>query len=525
MKRKIIVIFICMVLTTSFLSVAGCSNSSKSIEITEELSLKISDSLSSPEVGLLELTTGEEPGYEYTVTDLGTLGGIWSSASSVNSQSQVVGISAIYSSAQHAYLWMGGVMSDLGTPPGYLVSGTSSLNDVGQIAGYAMGQYQSQYAYVWENEVWTYLGTLPGLDYSSTSDINNAGQIIGYSFILGPGSGSRGWIYEDGTLTDLGTLDGNRSSAYAINERGQVVGWSQINDPTITHAFIWDDGIMTDLGVLPNETDSSAADINELGQVCGSSSHTSPLYPFTTYLTATLWDDGNIISIGKLPGYTKNSAAGGINDQGRVVGYSSDYGNNVHAFIWEDGVLTDLNDLIPPHSGWELKGAADINELGQIVGYGTFNGETRAYLLTPTNSEIIFDNQDPEWTIVLGSWRYLTFGGNAYNGDAHWAQPTTSLLLNTGGYRLNQSIDPGMYDVYIYKFEHPYQGIVATNARVLVKDKYEVHTSIVDLSTPGNEWIYLGYYEFDSSSFQGVVATTNSANGAVIIDAVKLVKR
>jgi probable HAF family extracellular repeat protein len=127
-------------------------------------------------------------------------------------------------------------------------------------------------------------------------------------------------------------------------------------------------------------------DINEIGQVCGVSSHTSPIYPFPTYLTACLWDNGSVIDIGKLPGYTRNSAAGGINDQGQVVGYSSDNGNNPHAFIWENGVLTDLNNLIPNDSGWVLKGAADINELGQIVGYGSLDGENRAFLLTPISA-------------------------------------------------------------------------------------------------------------------------------------------
>ncbi|GAG13166.1 unnamed protein product, partial [marine sediment metagenome] len=262
----------------------------------------------------------------------------------LNDQCYVVGISAVYSGAQHAFVWMCDMMTDIGTPDGFLVSGATSVNDYGQVVGYANGAYQSQYAYLWEDGNWTYIGTLPDLDYSASFDINNPGQIVGHSFMLGPGGGSLAWIYEDGNLTGLGTLGGGRSSAYALNDEGQVVGSSRTNNNK-THAFLWENGTMTDLGVLPNETGSAAYDINENGQVCGSSSHKLNQYPFPTFRTACFWDGDDIIEIGKLPGYTRNNAAGGINDQCQVVGYSSDNGNDPHAFIWEDGVLTDLNDL------------------------------------------------------------------------------------------------------------------------------------------------------------------------------------
>jgi probable HAF family extracellular repeat protein len=378
MKNKIIEIFVCMLLIISAFSVSGIEYVGKT-----DLNLPIEEFNND---------------VEYNVTDLGTLGGIWSSASGINSMIYVVGSSSIYSGAQHAFLWMDDMIYDLETPSGYLVSGATDVNDLGQVIGYARGQYQSQYAYIWEDGNWSYLGTLPDLDYSSAYDINNASQIVGYSFILGPGGGSRGWIYEDGDMTDIGTLGGNRSVASGINELGQVVGVADTNETGINHAFLWEDGEMTDLGVLPNETDSSAADINENGQICGVSSHTVQQYPFPTYLTACLWDNGDIINIGKLPGYTRNSAASAINNQGQVIGYSSNNGNQPHAFIWEEGILTDLNNLIPSDSGWELKSASDIDELGRIVGYGTYDSETRAFLLTPIsllNQPPVLSDEEP----------------------------------------------------------------------------------------------------------------------------------
>lgn len=328
---------------------------------------------------------------EYTVIDLGTLGGNTSYAGALNETGQVVGSSKIANSALHAFRWADGAMTDLGTPSGYLVTSASSVNDLGQVVGSTQGQYQSEYAYIWENNVWTYLGTLPALDYSSTTDINNAGQITGYSYMLGTGGQFLAWLWENDVLTELGTLGGEDSVAAALNEQAQVVGWAHTTEPGISHAFLWENGSMTDLGVLPGETDSSAADINATGQVCGLSAHTLTTYPFPTYRTACLWDKGDIIAIGKLPGFDKNSSASSINDQGVVVGYSSDYGNDSHAFIWQNGTLTNLNDLIDPTAGWELETASDINERGQIVGTGSHNGETRAFLLDPVSTDPVPD--------------------------------------------------------------------------------------------------------------------------------------
>jgi probable HAF family extracellular repeat protein len=326
---------------------------------------------------------------QYEITELGTLGGIWSGPAQMDNQSRVVGGSTIQSGAWHAFRWNDSQMEDLGVPGDYLVSSATGFNNSGQIVGYANGQYQSQYAYLWEDNVWTYLGTLPGpgLDYSVASGINNSSQIIGNSFTLGPGSSMRGWIWENDVMTDLGTLSGDKSSANAINDQGQIVGYSQIYHPEdyMTHAFKWENGTMTDLGILPGEVNSAAYDINENGQIVGSSSHQMETYPFLSIYRPCLWDNGQVIDLGLPQGYVRGVATG-INNQGQIVGWmaTSLSGGSSHPFIWENGVLTNLNYHIPPNSGWVLRSASDINDNGQIIGSGEAPaGSIQGYLLTP----------------------------------------------------------------------------------------------------------------------------------------------
>lgn len=174
------------------------------------------------------------------------------------------------------------------------------------------------------------------------------------------------------TVTDLGTLGGSESRAFGVNDAGQVVGWAKTNSGD-SHAFLWEKGTMKRLG----GDVSSASDINNRGQVVGGRN-------------AALWSNGTLQYLGTLTdknNYKYYSYANGINYRGQVVGNTyRDYGfrEPYHGFMWVNGTIRDLNSLISTNSGWELSEARDINNKGQIVGYGKLNGQTRAFLLTPT---------------------------------------------------------------------------------------------------------------------------------------------
>ncbi len=137
-------------------------------------------------------------------------------------------------------------------------------------------------------------------------------------------------------MSDLGTLPGSGDSiAYAINANGTVVGESG-------NAFLYKNGVMTDLGTLPTGGTTRAHGINDVEQVVG-----------TAFVAGVVGVDPDPVHGGR------------------------------RAFVVENSMMSNLNDLIPPGSGWLLQEARDINNAGQIVGWGLVNGQQRAFLLTP----------------------------------------------------------------------------------------------------------------------------------------------
>lgn len=198
-----------------------------------------------------------------TMTDLGTLGGPNSVANGINAAGQVVGHANVSVSVTHAFLWQHGTMTDLGTLPGAESSAARAINATGQIVGISGWE-----AFRWDNGVMTSLFSPPPFTQAEANGINAAGQIVGGT--------NHAFLWDAGTVTDLGTLGGAYSMAYGINTAGQVVGSAATADGT-WHAFLSQGGAMTDLNsLLPADSGwilREARSVNDAGQIVGMGQH------------------------------------------------------------------------------------------------------------------------------------------------------------------------------------------------------------------------------------------------------------
>jgi len=191
---------------------------------------------------------------EYSIVNLGTLGGNDSQAFGINANGQVVGSSSPASDNAHPFRY-DGVMHDLGTLPGTIGGLASAINAAGLVTGTLATSTNPavarHVAYQYDGSMHD-IGTLGGLD-AFARDINDAGKIVGESSI---GSGQalpRHAFLCDGSMHDLGTLGGVSSEAISINSFGRVTGNASTaaapGIPSVTHAFLYD-GTMHDLGTL-----------------------------------------------------------------------------------------------------------------------------------------------------------------------------------------------------------------------------------------------------------------------------------
>jgi probable HAF family extracellular repeat protein len=158
-------------------------------------------------------------------------------------------------------------------------------------------------------------------------------------------------------------------------------------------AVLWQDGAITDLGLLPGgDDDSTAVAINSSAQIVGSSGRTDP-DTYESFYRPFLYSAGVMTAI---PVPSWEAYASDINDSGVVVGTMRAGGglSKFHAWIYADGVVTNLNTLIP-QAGIHLVNAKAIDNDGRIAGIAVdAQARYHAFLLTPgvEDNPVIYAN-------------------------------------------------------------------------------------------------------------------------------------
>ena len=399
-------------------------------------------------IGILFATVSASPGLgaqegseqspsHYRVIDLGTLGGTFSTGNTINNLGWVMGGSnETGDTVQLATLWLPGQQIPLGTLGGPssdvvwpvkndfgLISGTSEngqhdpLNETFSCPVFGLVSGNSCVAFAWRNNTMTQLPGLGG-NNSIGAGVNNRGQIVGWAenAVHDPTCTSGGglvqvlqfeavvWEMHDGhwRVRQLPAFAGDPdAAATAINDAGEVVGISGLCSVALggysaIHAVLWEEGKPIDLGNLGGHGWNTPGAINNHGVVAGFANQSTDLATGSLAFLpeAFIWTrEGGMVDLHTLSGDAISEATD-INDAGQVVGVSyakTDF-SGARAFVYQNGVMTPLNQLISKsdQASFYISSTGGINNLGEIaaqanlVSNGVVTSVLHAVLLVPT---------------------------------------------------------------------------------------------------------------------------------------------
>lgn len=289
--------------------------------------------------------------------DLGTFGGN-ATVTDINERGEVVGYETMADGSVRAFYWNGASFREIAWPGRN--TRAAAINERGEIA-ITTSVPGEERAYLWREGVFVDLGTL-GASRTSATGINDAGEVIGLSYV--DESAGRAFHWRDGVMTNLGVINGDVSVPTSINGRGQVLVESVIDTPEPrTHAFLWDEGTVTDFNPLaPAEAYSRPVGLTEGGSVLlrAAMDYQSPEESY-------LWRGGAYTRIVAFDG-TFRILPYALNDREEIVGnaYKDEpSGQLARAFLWRAGVTTEI---LSPGGQAERPYPRHINASAQVAG-------------------------------------------------------------------------------------------------------------------------------------------------------------
>ncbi len=306
------------------------------------------------------------------------------STQSVNRSGQVA--VNLFGDEANAYLWtVDGASRTLKQVSGFQTE-VLAVNNFDVSVGIATDtkDFRTSRAVVWYGSAPTILPGLGGI-IETANAVNDSGQIAGYSFSRDPVAGNitRALWWDEQGAHDLGTGGGKSAAAFGMNNRGSIVGSTRFAGGYET-GTIWHNGTVSHVGTLGGSR-SVLGDINENGWAIGD----SLLAGDNENWRAVLWDGGVLRNLGTLGGDW--SSAYDIGDDGTVYGSAQTESGRQHAALWSEGQAFDLNELIVDQTSLShlvLTTAIGGDNKGNIYGYleDRRTHQTGTFMLIPQST-------------------------------------------------------------------------------------------------------------------------------------------